>query len=167
MNKTNINGCRRILEAKRRELLSTYHETEGLAVQRVSDAMEELGLEVQRHMAVEVLNRKSAVLGQVTDALERIAGGKYGVCLACRKAISPKRLAALPWAALCIECQQVAENRRDTEATASVGQRLEYGVSNDGEQLARSSPGHDRRWRRRVIPRAPTSGAAVKPQAGL
>jgi RNA polymerase-binding transcription factor DksA len=84
MNKTNINGCRRILEAKRRELLSTHHETEGIAVQRVSDAMEGLSLEFQRHMAVDALNRKTAALCQVTEALERIAVGKYGLCLACQ-----------------------------------------------------------------------------------
>jgi RNA polymerase-binding transcription factor DksA len=156
-----------MLEAKRRELLSTRRETEGLAVQRVSDSMEELSLEVQRHMAVEALNRKTAVLCQVTEALERIARGKYGVCLACQGAISPKLLAALPWAALCFECQQATENRLDTEARASVGQRLGYSVSNNGRQLADRSSGHDPRLRRRVIPRAPTNGAAIKSQAGL
>jgi DnaK suppressor protein len=167
MNKTNINGCRRILEAKRRELLSTHHETEGIAVQRVSDAMEGLSLEFQRHMAVDALNRKTAVLCQVTEALERIAVGKYGVCLACQQEVSLKRLAALPWAALCFECQQAAENGMGAGARATVGRRLGYGVSNDGVQHAHSSSGRDHRLRRRVIPRAPTHGAAIKSQAGL
>jgi DnaK suppressor protein len=167
MSKTNMKGCRRILEAKRRELLSTHHETEGLAVQRVSDSMEELGLEVQRHMAVEALNRKRAVLCQVTEALERIAAGKYGLCLVCHNPISPKRLAALPWAALCIECQQAAENRLDIEAQASVGQQHGYSMRNDGEQLAGAAPGHHRRWRRRVIPRPLTNRATIKSRAGL
>ena len=42
MNKTNIKGYRRMLEAKRRELLSSHRETEGIAVERVPDSMEEL-----------------------------------------------------------------------------------------------------------------------------
>ena len=167
MNKTNIKGCRRMLEAKRRELLSSHHETEGIAVQRVPDSMEELTLEIQRHMAVDALNRKAALLCQVKEALERIARGKYGVCLACQKAISPKRLAALPWAALCFECQQATENRLGTDARASVGLRLEYSVSNNGEQLAGSSLGCDHRLRRPVIPRASTNRGASKSEARL
>jgi DnaK suppressor protein len=121
MNKTNIKGYRRILEAKRRELLSIHHETEGIAVERVPDSMEELTLEVQRGMAVDALNRKAAVLHQVTEALERIARGKYGICLVCQNPISPKRLAALPWAALCLECQQAAENRLGDDGETSMG----------------------------------------------
>ena len=167
MNKTNIKGCRRMLEAKRRELLSSHRETEGIAVERVPDWMDELSLEVQRNMAVDALNRKAALLCQVTEALERIAGGKYGVCLACQKAISPKRLAALPWAALCFECQQATENRLGTDARASVGLRLEYSVSSKEEQLAGSSLGHDHRMGRRVIPRASTNGGATKSEARL
>ena len=31
MNKTNIKGYRRMLEAKRAELLSSHHDTEGIA----------------------------------------------------------------------------------------------------------------------------------------
>ena len=112
MNKTNITDCRRMLEARRAELLSSHHDTEGIAIERVPDSTEEFSLEVQRSMAVDALNRKTALLRQVTEALERIAEGKYGVCLACQEAISPKRLAALPWAALCFQCQQAAENRR-------------------------------------------------------
>ena len=167
MNKTNIKSCRRMLEVKRAEILSSHRDIEGIAVQRVPDSMEELTLEVQRNMAVDALNRKAALLCQVTEALERIAGGEYGVCLACQKAISPKRLAALPWAALCFECQQATENRLGTDARASVGLRLGYSISNNGEQLANSSCGHDHRLRRPVIPRASTNGGATKSEARL
>jgi DnaK suppressor protein len=126
MNKQTINSCRRVLEAKRGELLSSHDKTEGLAVERVPDSMEELTLEVQRNLAVDALNRKAALLGQVTEALERIAGGKYGVCLVCQNPISPKRLAALPWAALCLECQQAAENRLGPDAQTSMSLRMEF-----------------------------------------
>ena len=167
MNKRNIKGYRRMLEAKRAELLSSHHDTQGIVVQRVPDWMEETSLEVQRHMAVDALNRKAALLCQVTEALERIAGGKYGVCLVCQMAISLKRLAALPWAALCLECQQATENRLGTDARECVGLRPGYGVSNSGEQLANSSRGHDRRLRRSVVPRAPANGEASKSEARL
>lgn len=122
MSKTSFRGWRRTLEAKRGELLSAHYPTENLAVERVPDSMEELSLEIERNMAVDTLNRKATLLGRVTEALERLAGGSYGVCLACEKPISAKRLAALPWAELCIECQQAAEDqRRDEAASLGVG----------------------------------------------
>ena len=167
MNKTNIKGCRRMLEAKRAELLSSHHDTEGIAIERVPDSTDEFSLEVERSMAVDALDRKTALLRQVTEALERIAGGKYGVCLACQEAISPKRLAALPWAALCFECQQATENRLVADTKPSAGLRPGYSVSKHGEQLADSSRGHDYRLRRPAIPRASTNGGAIKSEAQL
>jgi len=153
MNITNINGCKLKLEGKRAELLSSHHDTEGIAVQRVPDSTDEISLEVQRSMAVEALNRKAALLRQVTEALERIAEGKYGVCLACQEAISPKRLAALPWAALCLECQEATEMERVTDAKPSVGLRPEYRGINPEGYPADSPSGHDYRLRSPEIPR--------------
>ena len=125
MRKQDIEGCRRMLEAKKGELLSGRHKAAGITVERSPDSIEELTMEVERSMAVDVLNRNAAVLGQVTDALERIAAGNYGVCIACEHAISMKRLAALPWAALCLECQRNAESRLAAQAMTGMGARME------------------------------------------
>jgi DnaK suppressor protein len=156
-----------MLEAKRAELLSSHHDTEGIAIQRVSDSTDEVSLEVERSMAVDSLDRKTALLRQVTEALERIAGGKYGICLACQEAISPKRLAALPWAALCFECQQATENRLVADTKPSADLRLGYSASNHGEQPAETSRGHDYRLRRLAIPRASMNRGAIKSEAQL
>jgi DnaK suppressor protein len=123
MKKLNIAGCRRMLETQRGELLSGPYK-EGISVERVPDSVEELTLEIERNMAVDVLNRKSALLEQVNEALERIAAGDYGVCVTCQKAISPKRLAAVPWAARCLECQQAAENGLRSEAMTGISLRM-------------------------------------------
>jgi len=154
-----------MLEAKRRELLSSHRDTEGIAVERVPDSMDEFSLEVQRNMAVDALNRKAALLRQVNEALERIARGKYGACLACNEAISPKRLAALPCALLCLECQQATEKRLGTDARECAGLRPGYGVGNSGEQLSNSSSGRDHRLRRSVVPSAPANREASKSEA--
>jgi hypothetical protein len=73
----------------------------------------------------------------------------------------------LPWAALCVECQQAEENGQGTDAIPSVGLRLGYSVSSRGEQLADSSRGHDYRLRRPPIPRASANGGATKSEAQL
>lgn len=43
-------------------------------------------------------------LQQVRAALKRFDSGEYGVCAKCGEDISPARLAALPYATLCIRC---------------------------------------------------------------
>lgn len=40
-------------------------------------------------------------------ALARIDAGTFGLCTACGGPIAEARLDALPWAALCIDCQRV------------------------------------------------------------
>ena len=49
-------------------------------------------------------------LFQIDSALLRIVRGEFGQCQTCQKEISKKRLNALPWTALCIECQEKAES---------------------------------------------------------
>ena len=49
----------------------------------------------------------------VRQALSRIDEGTYGICLNCEEEISAKRLKALPWTPLCINCQQQADDNRE------------------------------------------------------
>ena len=46
------------------------------------------------------------LLAQVTNALERYDQGRYGTCERCGTDIDPARLEALPYATLCLHCQQ-------------------------------------------------------------
>lgn len=46
---------------------------------------------------------------EVSITLDRLGGGTYGECQCCRDEISEKRLRAVPWASLCITCQEHAE----------------------------------------------------------
>ncbi len=47
----------------------------------------------------------------IEDALERITLGTYGRCSECGKPIEYKRLSAVPWARLCVNCQGREEMR--------------------------------------------------------
>jgi len=113
-NTDEVESCRRELKAKRLELIGRQHNAESIIIERVADAADESVLATQRDLAVDTLNREATVLRLVTEALERIATGEYGVCMECEEAISAKRLAALPWAALCLKCQEVADRRDRT-----------------------------------------------------
>lgn len=46
------------------------------------------------------------LLVKVTNALDRLQKGTYGLCEHCGTEIDPARLKALPYATLCLHCQQ-------------------------------------------------------------
>lgn len=48
----------------------------------------------------------------IDEALKRIKDGTYGSCIECHKAISKKRLGAVPHAELCIDCQTKDEKSK-------------------------------------------------------
>jgi DnaK suppressor protein len=61
-----------------------------------------------------------AQLRLVTEALDRIDAGDYGVCLACEEPIPPKRLRVVSWARYCVKCQDTVGPELDREmATTS------------------------------------------------
>jgi DnaK suppressor protein len=61
----------------------------------------------QRDLALH--ERAERHLQQIEAAIIRLDDGTFGTCLSCGRAIAEERLEALPWAALCIECQRQAD----------------------------------------------------------
>jgi DnaK suppressor protein len=70
-------------------------------------------------------NSNRAIINSVTDghayrlksieqAIQRIDRGDYGSCRRCEEDIHVKRLKAMPWATLCLQCQAELENARPT-----------------------------------------------------
>ena len=51
-------------------------------------------------------NEAKVVVQQIDDALLSIKEGTYGKCKSCGKAIAEKRLEAIPYVTLCIECAE-------------------------------------------------------------
>jgi RNA polymerase-binding transcription factor len=57
-------------------------------------------------ISLEVQRRCYRTLKEIDAALDRLATGDYGVCVSCGAPLNARRLAAIPWAALCIRCQE-------------------------------------------------------------
>jgi len=72
----------------------------------VCESTTELALYCRRYLAANRTQWTSFLTRQVSEALERIDNGTYGICAQCGEPISAKRLAALPWVALCTGCQE-------------------------------------------------------------
>ena len=99
---------RKTLKAKQAELAKT-RGLESIAIERSADVLEEADYKTARELAIAGLNRESSVRRSVESALIRLQDGSFGICLHCGDEISKRRLAAVPWAPLCIACQEAAD----------------------------------------------------------
>jgi DnaK suppressor protein len=113
MKEADVNKYKLLLMAKRQESMARSSSREDLWIVQSNEQIETVQLAGQREFAARALERERESLLQIGAALRRIEEGEFGICLDCEEPISPKRLAALPWAAYCLHCQE----SRDTADT--------------------------------------------------
>jgi RNA polymerase-binding protein DksA len=117
-----VEKFRALLETERARLEAELQEIENRTA-RISESerANELGTweDHPADLASETFEREKdlaigesveALLNQVLIALEKIDRGTYGVCDACGRPIKKARLQALPFATLCLECQDRIEH---------------------------------------------------------
>lgn len=109
MTKQELNKYKDALKKKEAELMRVIVNREGIEIEKSPDALDEVQHAAERELAIRNLDRDSALLRNVRGALLRVDEGSYGVCLHCEEDISQKRLNAVPWAAYCITCQEMAD----------------------------------------------------------
>jgi len=113
MTKTELNKFKKILENKQDEVERIVRNRDAITIEKSADALDEVQHAAERELAIRNLDRESHLLRNVRSALRRLADGSFGTCLHCEEEISPKRLAAVPWAAFCIQCQEQADRNHD------------------------------------------------------
>ena len=62
-----------------------------------------------KNVMLAVSENESKQLVLIDEALRRIDDEEYGECQNCEEQINPKRLAAIPWARYCLNCQALLE----------------------------------------------------------
>ena len=123
MTKTELNKFKEILENKQAELTQVLRNRDGIAIEKSPDALDEVQNAAERELAIRNLDRESNMLRNVRAGLHRMREGAFGVCLHCEEEISLKRLHAVPWAAYCILCQEIAD-KSQVEGTDSLDDLL-------------------------------------------
>jgi DnaK suppressor protein len=105
-----LDASRAALETERARLVAELADAEVLAPGQITYGSQAAAathvFEQQRDLALRDHNRQ--LLIAVEEALARVDAGTNGTCTSCGSLIAPERLDALPWAALCIECQRKA-----------------------------------------------------------
>ena len=64
---------------------------------------------VDREIEQSLGDNAEHLLASIDQALARLDEGTYGSCVRCGKPVGDDRLAALPYAAKCIECKRLEE----------------------------------------------------------
>ncbi len=64
-----------------------------------------------REFSMGLASNERKLIYEFDDALKRIEEGTFGVCEDCKSLIAKNRLKAVPYARLCVKCQEKKEKR--------------------------------------------------------
>ncbi len=110
-------ALRAILIARRRDLLRDVEEhlrghlqaTVPALENEVLDSGDQATQDVSEEMYLSFQERRTQNLKSVDEALQRLEDETYGICDECGADIPETRLTALPFAKLCVPCQDTQE----------------------------------------------------------
>jgi DnaK suppressor protein len=114
INATEIARRREALESALRERTGGLMQREELEIEHLADPIDQIRSNTDREIAVLQLDGRTRQIREIRSAMERIEDGTYGLCEQCEEPIGKKRLDALPWARLCVNCQAQQESEERT-----------------------------------------------------
>ena len=106
MSTTELELLKANLEATLAAIATGSDKRADIVIQQSPDALDQTQFAAERDLVVSLLNRESQMVRRVQGALQRMEDGTYGICTECEDPISSKRLQAVPWARLCLGCQE-------------------------------------------------------------
>ena len=113
MKKAELEKFRKLLEAKRREIIrraqQTLDEDMSLDADDLPDEMDLASSEYLQSFTFRLRGREKLFLEKIQKAIEKIEDGSFGTCEECGSPISAKRLEARPETTLCIRCKEDQE----------------------------------------------------------
>lgn len=134
-----MGGTRQIIDRERHEILRGMLEERRAEIQEklrvireevpsyqdeVRDAEEQSVTDFAREMDFALMEMKAQTLIRIDEALLRVDQGTYGKCDECGQDIAQARLQAVPFALLCLECQEREEATAADERAPAPGRAL-------------------------------------------
>ncbi|HXE31760.1 MAG TPA: TraR/DksA family transcriptional regulator [Terriglobales bacterium] len=113
MDRKRLEQFQKRLQAKQQELMRIVARIEQDGRIADEEATQDIADKATNSYTKEFLfhqsNAERSQLQMVNDALVRMREGSYGECVTCGEELNLKRLEAVPWAGLCINCQERVE----------------------------------------------------------
>ena len=126
-NRERHDVLRRMLEERRGEIqekLRVIREEIPSYQDEVRDTEEQSVTDFAQEMDFALMEMKAQTLIRIDEALQRVDQGTYGTCDSCGQDITEARLSAVPFALLCLECQEREETLAAEERAATPGRAL-------------------------------------------
>lgn len=110
-------SLQKMLLGKRQEIIKEIEGNLGRSLtedqQRRLESARDVGdqalMDLERELGISLMEMRNRRRQSIDEALTRLHEGTYGICAECGVEISEKRLQAVPFAKLCVECQSRAE----------------------------------------------------------
>jgi len=123
LNKKQLAEFRRLIVRRKNEILDDInHISEDTLKKSQKDAagdisgytyhMADVATDTyDREFSLGIASNERQLLYELDDALKRIEEGIFGICEDCKSLITKTRLKAIPYARLCLNCQQKREKK--------------------------------------------------------
>jgi DnaK suppressor protein len=129
MDATKITKARQRLTAEHTSLRKTLERSQQAAdeikLEKTEDEGDLASISHDRDVLYSLHEGGFARLQLIKKAIEAIDTGQYGECTRCEGPINDKRLEAVPWAAMCIACQEEAEAAQASPGMSMIGLETE------------------------------------------
>ncbi len=117
MRSRDLDYFKKQLLQKKTALIDVVHKAEsyGREVEAEGEAMDmadRASKSYTKEFMFSLSNLERQLIILVEEALERIQDGSYGECTHCGEIVGRRRLEAVPWALLCVHCQEMKESGR-------------------------------------------------------
>jgi DnaK suppressor protein len=107
----------RMLLGKRQEIIREIEGNLGKSLtedqQRRLESARDVGdqalMDLERELGISLMEMRNRKRQAIDEALMRLNEGTYGICAECGIEVSEKRLEAVPFAKLCVQCQSRQE----------------------------------------------------------
>src|SRR5687768_11866488 len=118
MDQKKLKEIRARLSRERDELSKSINRrrtaAEGITIESTEDEGDLASISHDRELLYNLHESDYTRLRFIEVALKSMARGQYGECVRCGEDINEKRLDAVPWAIMCIKCQEDAEAETTT-----------------------------------------------------
>ncbi len=107
----------KMLLGKRQQIMKEIEESLGQSLtddqQRRLESARDVGdqalMDLERELGISLMEMRNRRRQSIDEALTRLHDGTYGICAECGVEVSEKRLQAVPFAKLCVDCQSQVE----------------------------------------------------------
>ena len=129
MDAIRIKNARRRLTSEytslRKSLERSQHAADEIKLEKTEDEGDLASISHDKDVLYSLHEGGFARLQSIQKAIEAIENGHYGECIRCEGVINEKRLEAIPWATMCIACQEEAEAAAASSGMSSIGLEAE------------------------------------------